>query len=157
MTSIMHVWQRRTWLQPSTSGCCCRHTVTGQDLIPFKACICLLATDPHPTIKWWCQVGLPFTKSKTIFQIEMHCMQCFLKSKYIKIRSFNDKNRWIIKQASYGPQKAASSSYYQGNLHPRELKVWWSVARANIGVPSSDVPAEVELLHMIIESHGIYW
>ena len=52
--------------------------------------------DPHPAIKLWCQV--PFTKSKTTFQIEMYCMQCFLKSKYIKSRTFNDKNRWIIKK-----------------------------------------------------------
>ena len=28
----------------------------------------------------------------------MYCMQCFLKSKYIKSRTFNDKNRWIIKK-----------------------------------------------------------
>ena len=52
--------------------------------------------DPHPTIKLWCQV--PFTKSKTTFQIEMYCMQCFLKSKYIKSRTLNDKNRWITKK-----------------------------------------------------------
>ena len=53
--------------------------------------------DPHPAIKVWCQV--PFTKSKTIFQIKMYCMQCFLNSKYIKSRTFNDKNWWIIKKA----------------------------------------------------------
>ena len=52
--------------------------------------------DPHPAIKLWCQV--PFTKSKTSFQIEMYCMLCFLKSKYIKSRTFNDKNRLIIKK-----------------------------------------------------------
>ena len=52
--------------------------------------------DPHPAIKLWCQV--PFTKSKTTFQIEMYCMKCFLKSKYIKSRTFNDKNRCIIKK-----------------------------------------------------------
>ena len=28
----------------------------------------------------------------------MYCMQCFLKSKYIKSRTFNDENRWIIKK-----------------------------------------------------------
>ena len=28
----------------------------------------------------------------------MCCMQCFLQSKYIKSRTFNDKNRWIIKK-----------------------------------------------------------
>ena len=28
----------------------------------------------------------------------MYCIQCFLKSKYIKSRTFNDKNRWIIKK-----------------------------------------------------------
>ena len=52
--------------------------------------------DPHPAIKLWCQVHL--TKSKTTFQIEMYCMQCFLKSEYIKNRTVNDKNRWIIKK-----------------------------------------------------------
>ena len=52
--------------------------------------------DPHPAIKLWCQV--PFTKSKTMFQFEMYWMQCFLKSKCIKSRTFNDKNRWIIKK-----------------------------------------------------------
>ena len=31
----------------------------------------------------------------------------------------------------------------------------WSVTWANIGVPSSDVPAEDEWLHMWIEHHGI--
>ena len=52
--------------------------------------------DPHAAIKLWGQV--PFTKSKTTFQIKMYCMQCFLKSKYIKSRTFNDENRWIIKK-----------------------------------------------------------
>ena len=52
--------------------------------------------DPHPAIKLWCQV--PFTKSKTTFQIKMYCMQCFLKSIYIENRTFNDKNRRIIKK-----------------------------------------------------------
>ena len=35
------------------------------------------------------------------------------------------------------------------------LKVRWSVTWANIGVPSSDVPAEVDLLHMRIDVMGI--
>ena len=33
------------------------------------------------------------------------------------------------------------------------LKVWWSLTWANIGVPSSDVSAEVDLLYMRIERH----
>ena len=28
----------------------------------------------------------------------MYCMQCFLKSKYTKSRTFNDKNRWIVQK-----------------------------------------------------------
>ena len=87
--------------------------------------------DPHPAIKLWCQV--PFTKSKTIFQIEMYCMQCFLKSKYIKVEL---------------------SMIKIGEL----LRKLWSLRSCflilppgNIGAPSSDVPAEVELLHMRIE------
>ena len=51
----------------------------------FKGCMCLLthSRNPHPAIKLWCQV--PFIKSKTIFQIEMYCMQCFLKSNISKV------------------------------------------------------------------------
>ena len=40
-----------------------------------------------------------------------------------------------------------------GHLLPRGLKVRWSVVWVNICVPSSDVPAEVDLLHMRIERH----
>ena len=97
MTSMIHVWQRRSWLLPSTSPSRCRHPAPGQDLIPLQRLhVFAHSRGPHPAIKVWCQV--PFTKSKTIFQIEMYCMQCFLKSKYIKSRTFNDKNRWIIKK-----------------------------------------------------------
>ena len=42
-----------------------------------------------------------------------------------------------------------------GPLTPQGLKVRWSVTWANIGVPSSDVPAEVDLLHMRIERHAV--
>ena len=42
-----------------------------------------------------------------------------------------------------------------GALLPMGLKMRWSMMWANIGVPSSDVPAEVELLHMRIERHGM--
>ena len=56
----------------------------GQDLIPLQRLhVFAHSRDPHPAIKVWYQV--PFTKSKTIFQIEIYCMQCFLKSKYIKV------------------------------------------------------------------------
>ena len=64
--------------------CRCRHPAPGQDLIPLQRLhVFAHSRDPHPAIKLRCQV--PFTKSKTIFQIEMYCMQCFLKSKYIKV------------------------------------------------------------------------
>ena len=39
--------------------------------------------DPHPAIKLWCQV--PFTKSKTTFQIEMYCLQCLWKANILKV------------------------------------------------------------------------
>ena len=75
----------------------CRYPDPGKDLIPLQRLhVFAHSRDPHPAIKLRCQV--PFTKSKTTFQIEMYCMQCFLKSKYIKNRTFNDKNRWIIKK-----------------------------------------------------------
>ena len=68
-------------------------------------------------MKLWCQV--PFTKSKTMVQIEMYCMWCFLKSKYIKSRTFNDKNRWIIKKfmvlKKLLPHIATSGTYSPGD------------------------------------------
>ena len=94
MTSIIHVWQRRSWLHLTSR---CRHPDPGQDLIPLQRLhVFAHSRDPHPAIKLWCQV--PFTKSKTMFQFEMYWMQCFLKSKCIKSRTFNDKNQWIIKK-----------------------------------------------------------
>ena len=129
----------------------CRHPAPGQDFIPLQRLhVFAHSRDPHPTIELWCPVL--FSKSKIIFQIEMHCMQCFLESKYIKSRTYNHKNRWIIKK-SYDPQEAASSSCHQGHLLPWGLKVRWSMMWGSIGVPSSDVPAEVELLHLRIERH----
>ena len=90
MTSIIYVWQRRSWLLASTF-----------DQPPFltpcpwsrlnptskTACVCLQQGPPscHKIM-----VSNTFTKSKTIFQIEMYCMQCFLKSKYIKCKTFNE-------------------------------------------------------------------
>ena len=78
--------------------------------------------DPHPAIKLWCQV--PFTKSKTIFQIEMYCMQCFLKSKYIKRRTFNDKNRCIVKKVmvlkKLLPHLATRGTYSPGDWRCNE-------------------------------------
>ena len=75
----------------------CRHPDPGQDLIPLQRLhVFAHSRGPHPAIKICCQV--PITKSKTTFQIEVYCMQCFLKSKYIKSRTFNDKNQWIIKK-----------------------------------------------------------
>ena len=77
---------------------------------------------PHPVIKLWCQV--PFTKSKTIFQIEIYCMQCFLKSKYIKSRTFNDQNRWIIKKVmvlkKLLPHPATRGTYSPGDWRCNE-------------------------------------
>ena len=76
---------------------CCRHPAHGQDLIPLQRLhVFAHSRDPHPAIKLWCQV--PCTKYKTIFQIKIHCMQCFLKRKYFESRTSNDKNRWIIKK-----------------------------------------------------------
>ena len=84
MTSIIHVWQRRSWLLPSTSGSRRRHSAPGQDVIPLQRLhVCAHSRDPHPAIKLWCQV--PFTISKTIFQIEMYCMQWFWKSNISKV------------------------------------------------------------------------
>ena len=62
----------------------CRHPDPGQDLITLQRLhVFAHSRDPHPAIKLWCQV--PFTKSKTIFQIEMYCMQCFLNSNILNV------------------------------------------------------------------------
>ena len=125
MTYIIHVWQRRSWLLPSTSDSRCRHPAPGQDLIPLQGLhVFAHSRDPHPVIKLWCQV--PFTKSKTIFQIEMYCMQCFLKNKYIKSRTFNDKNRRIIKRVTVLkellPHLATTGTYSLGDW--RCVEAW---------------------------------
>ena len=70
-------------------------------------------------MKLWCQV--PFTKYKTIFQIEMYCMQCFLKSKYFKSRTFNDKNRWIIKKVMV-LEKLLPHLATRGTFSPRDWR-----------------------------------
>ena len=63
----------------------CRHPAAGQDLIPLQRRHVLAhSRDPHPAIKLLCQV--PFNKSKTIFQIEMYCMQCFLIANILKVK-----------------------------------------------------------------------
>ena len=74
---VLGYWQLRL-------TCRCRHPAPGQDLIPLQRLhVFAHSRDPHLAIKLWRQV--PFTKSKTIFQIELYCMQCFLKSKCIKV------------------------------------------------------------------------
>ena len=84
----------------------------------------------------------------------MYCMQCFLKSKNIKSRTLNNKNRWIIKKVMV-LKKLLPHLATRGTYSPaRVLKMRWSVTWANIGAPSSDVPAEVDLLHMRIERHA---
>ena len=75
--------------------------------------------DPHLAIKLWCQV--PFSKSKTIFQIIMYCMQWFFKSKYIKSRIFNDKNRLINKKIM-GLQKLLPHLATRGPFSPGDWR-----------------------------------
>ena len=75
----------------------CRHPASGQDLMPLQMLhVFAHSRDPHPAIKLWCQV--PFTKSKTTFLNWNVLFAVSLKSKYIKSRTFNDKNRLIIKK-----------------------------------------------------------
>ena len=85
----------------------------------------------------------------------MYCMRCFLKSKHIKSRTFTDNNRRTIKKVMV-LKKLLPNIATRGTYSQKELKVRWCVTWANIGVPSSDVPAEVELLHMIIERNVIF-
>ena len=76
------------------------------------------------------------------------------EKQYIKSRTFNDKNRRLLRKL--WSLRSCFLILPPGALLPRGLKVRWSVTWANIGVPSSDVPAEVDLLHMRIERHVEY-
>ena len=59
--------------------------------------------------------------------------QCFLKSKYIKSRTFNDKNRWIIKKVmglkKLLPHLATRGTYSPGDWRCDE--VWREQTLAN--------------------------
>ena len=62
----------------------CRHPAPDQDLTPLQRLhVFAHSRDPHPAIKLWCHV--PFTKSKTTFQIEMSCMSAFWKANILKV------------------------------------------------------------------------
>ena len=61
----------------------CRHPASWSRLQHQKLHVFAHSRDLHPSIKLWCQI--PFAKSKTIFQIEMYCMQCFLKNNILKV------------------------------------------------------------------------
>ena len=52
--------------------------------------------DPHPAIKLWCPV--PLTKSKKKKSKWNILYAVLFEKQYIKNRTFNDKNRWIIKE-----------------------------------------------------------
>ena len=64
------------------------------------------------------------------------------------------KNRWIIKKVMV-LKKLLPQLATRGTYSPGGQKVRWSVTWAKIGVPSSEVPAEVDLLHMRIERHDM--
>ena len=73
----------------------CGNPAPGQDLIPLQRLhVFAHSRDPHHAIKLRCQV--PFTKSKTNFQIEIYCMQCFLKSKSITRGLSAYIARWLL-------------------------------------------------------------
>ena len=62
----------------------CRLPAPGQDLIPHQRLhVFAHSRDPHPAIKLWCQV--PFTKTKTIFQIEIIVCSASWKANIRKI------------------------------------------------------------------------
>ena len=129
--------------------------------------------NPHPVIKLWCQV--PFTKSKTIFQIEMYCMQCFLKSKYIKSRTFSDKNRWIIKKgmvlkkllphlatrgtSSPGDWRCDEAWREQTLVYPPVMcqqRLSYCTWELNV-MPFSDQLAFWKILALYVALHGALW
>ena len=108
--------------------------------------------DPHPAIKLWCQV--PFTKSKTIFQIEIYCMQCFLKSNILKVELSMIKIGELLRKL--WSLRSCFLILPPGALTPRGIEGATKRDVTNIGIPSSDLPAEVDLLHMRIERHDCF-
>ena len=101
----------------------CRHPAPGQDLIPLQRLhVFAHSRDPHPAIKLWCQV--PFTKSKTILQNWNVLYAVLFEKQYIKNRTFNDKNRWIIKKVmvlkKLLPHLATRGTYSPGDWRCHE-------------------------------------
>ena len=81
----------------------------------------------------------------------MYCMQRFFKSKYIKVGLSIIKIGELLRKL--WSLRSCFNILPPGAL-PRGLKVRWSVTWANIGVPSKEVAAEVDLLHMRIERYA---
>ena len=84
----------------------------------------------------------------------MYCMQCFLKSKYNESRTLVDKNRWIIKKVMVF-KKLLQHPATRGTYSPGDWRCDEAWRAQTLGVPSSDVPVEVDLLHMRIERYVV--
>ena len=132
---------------------CCRHHAPGQELIPLQRLhVFAHSRGPYPAIHLWCQV--PSTKSKTIFQIETYCVQCFLKSKYIKSRTFNDNNRWIIKKVMV-PKKLFPHLATRGTYSPGDWRCDEAWREQTLVYPPVMCQQRLSYLHMRIELHAL--
>ena len=108
----------------------CRHPAPGQDLIPLQRLhVFAHSMDPHPAIKLWCQV--PFTKSKTIFQIEMYCMQCIWKANISKLELSTIKigelsrKLWSLRRCILILSSGALTPQGIGGVMKRDVKKHW--------------------------------
>ena len=75
----------------------CRHPAPGQDLIPLQR-LHVFANSRTGILSWNCGVKYYSPNPKQFFQLKYNVCNAFLRSNYIKSRTFNDKNRWIIKE-----------------------------------------------------------
>ena len=122
MTSIIHVLQGRSWLLSSTSDQPLQTPCPWSRLTPTSKVTCVCSQQGPASCH-------KIMVSSTFHQIQNNFSKwnvCFLKSKYIKSRTFNDENRWIIKKVmvlkKLLPHLATRGTYSPGDW--RYDEVW---------------------------------
>ena len=97
MTSKIHVWQRRSWLLPTTSDQPLYTPCPWSRLNPTSkaACVC---SQQGPTSCHKIMVSSTFDQFQNNFSNWNVLYAVPFEKQYIKSRTFNYKNRWIIKK-----------------------------------------------------------
>ena len=125
----------------------CRHPAHGQDLISLQRLhVFAHSRDQNYGVKYLSPNPKQFIKLKYIV------CSAFWKANILNVELPVIKIGELLRKL--WSLRSRFPILPPGALTPRGLKVRWSVTWANIGVPSSDVPARVDLLHMRIERHA---